>query len=286
MSLVHSLLRAGMERFYLYMTLPSDSLKRRFSCYIAGIFNVLFALPSLVGYTIARLYDACCRFVAGKCLVNYMGFYVRSRDCEGLLVFHPSYEHRVTTVLASFLRRGSVFVDVGAHVGRYALLASKRVGSEGVVVALEPVTENYMVLVENVGRIGVDNVIALPIAAWSKITLLEFIVPPGRSGATAGGLRHFSGLQLRGYRVRVKAVDLDTLLLRMLKLPRVDVMKIDVEGAEVEVLEGAGEVVERHRPVIVVEVRPQTRLKVEKLLKLYGYRTAMIDQSNLLAYRS
>ena len=283
MSQILNLLRTGMECLCLYMTLPSDSLKNKFFCHIAGIFNVLFALPSLVSYTIARIYDACCRILASKCLVNYIGFYVRSCDCEGLLVFHPSYEHRVTATLTRLLRRGGVFIDVGAHIGRYTLLASKRVGSEG-VVALEPIPENYKVLIENIKRSRVNNVIALLIAAWNISTILEFVVPPGRSAATAKELHHFSGLQLRGYKIRVKAVDLDTLLLRMLKLSRVDVMKIDVKGAEIEVLKGAREVMERYRPKMVVEVRSQTRTKVKKLLKLYGCRITVIDESNILAY--
>jgi len=198
-------------------------------------------------------------------------------------VFHPKYEPLVTAVLSRLLSKGDVFVDVGAHVGRYTLLASRKVGPRGIVVAIEPVPENYFALIENIRRNKINNIVALPIAAWSTTTTLEFIVPPGRSEATAKERHHFSGLQLRGYKIQVKAVDLDTLLLKVLKLSKVDAMKIDVEGAEIEVLEGAREVLKRFRPKLVIEVRPNTYPRIRGILEYLGYDIVMIDESTILA---
>ena len=82
-----------------------------------------------------------------------------------LLVFHPEYEPLVTAVLSRLLSGGDVFVDVGTHVGRYMLLASRRVNPEDIVVAIEPISENYLALIENIRRNKVNNVDALPIAA-------------------------------------------------------------------------------------------------------------------------
>jgi len=69
-------------------------------------------------------------------------------------VLHPLYEVELATALSRMLCRGCVFIDVGAHVGRYALLASRLVGAEGLVVAVEPVPENYAVLLDNIMRSG------------------------------------------------------------------------------------------------------------------------------------
>lgn len=66
------------------------------------------------------------------------------------------------------LRKGDVFIDVGAHIGKYTILVAKIVGKEGLVIAIEPNPENYETLLENIKLNNLKNVIAVNIAAWNK----------------------------------------------------------------------------------------------------------------------
>lgn len=200
---------------------------------------------------------------------------MRAVDC--------GYENRLTRLLLKLLRPGDVFIDVGSHQGRYTLLASKKIGVNGLIIALEPVPETFQVLMENIKVNRLNNVIALPLAAWNTYTVVDFIVPPGRSGATAKSLKHFSGLPIRGYKIRVIAMDLDTLILKILKLKRADVIKIDAEGYEVEILEGLSQVLRIHRPILIIEVRNRTAHRVLNLLKDHKYKVKQIDRDTLIA---
>jgi FkbM family methyltransferase len=244
-------------------------------CLLGLLMNLLLSLPSIVSMRVAKLYDNICRRVAGMCVLSYEGFSVRSCDCEGIAVFSSIFEEEIAKILASSLGRGSVFIDIGAHVGRYSLLGSKLVGSEGFVIALEPVPETYASLRENLRSNGVANVVALPLAAWSSNNVLEILVPPGRSGSSAMVTRHFTGLGLRGRRISVKAVALDNLV-KDLRISRVDLIKIDAEGAELEILRGSLDIIRKYRPAIVAEVLRENLAQVLSLLRGFGYRAVLL----------
>jgi FkbM family methyltransferase len=154
-------------------------------------------------------------------------------------------------------------------------LGSKLVGSEGFVIALEPVPETYASLRENLRSNGVANVVALPLAAWSSNNVLEILVPPGRSGSSAMVTRHFTGLGLRGRRISVKAVALDNLV-KDLRISRVDLIKIDAEGAELEILRGSLDIIRKYRPAIVAEVLRENLAQVLSLLRGFGYRAVLL----------
>ncbi len=227
------LLSTATKRLSLYLTLPSR-IRDKILIFFSGFLNISLTIPSLVNKDIYRVYDFLCRVASSRVYIEFENFMVRSCDCEGMLVFHPNYEYTLTITLLRLLKRGSIFVDIGAHLGRYTILASKIVGPQGLVIALEPIPETYKVLKDNVKKNNLNNIIVLPLAAWNVNTTLEFTVPPGRSGSTAKSLKHVSGIQLRGRKVRVKATTLDMLILEKLNLKRVDVIKIDVEGARLK----------------------------------------------------
>lgn len=276
-------LLAGLERLKLYTTLPSLTAPGKFYCMLAGIMNIALTLPSLVFTPVADFYDASCRSIANRCRVALYGLPARSYDCEGILALHPRYEEKLTLILLKLLRPGSVFIDVGAHIGRYTLLASKLVGPQGLVIALEPVPENFATLHSNIKENNINNVIALPLACGKTNRPIEILVPPGRSGATSKNLPHFTGLPLKGKTRRVTAVKLDTLLLDILRLKKVDVIKIDVEGAEIEVLEGAIDTLRKFKPKLIIEIRQTTRPIVTHILESISYTLYKLDNTNILA---
>jgi FkbM family methyltransferase len=149
----------------------------------------------------------------------------------------------VTRFFERFLRPGMTFVDVGANIGVYALLAARSVGATGRVLAIEALPRLQTVLIDNFGMNGfLDRVQVLPFAAADKPGELEFF-EFARYDANSTAVARVAELQQQRFldtprRLVVQSKTLSTLL-REAEVNRADLIKIDVEGFEWEVLQGA-----------------------------------------------
>lgn len=174
------------------------------------------------------------------------------------------------------LPRDGVFVDVGANAGLHTLAVAAHVAEGGAVVAFEPHPINHCLLVHNLEQNRLRHVVAENLGlAESAATMI----------GTASGVGGNWSLASRGdYRFEVHLVRLDDYL-RNHPLPRLDMMKIDVEGAEVGVLRGARQTIERFHPLIVFEVCPSWLAKMQTSvaelfteLTDHGYRIHPLPQ--------
>jgi FkbM family methyltransferase len=141
-----------------------------------------------------------------------------------------------------FLKNGMVAVDVGANVGAFSLLASRLVGRDGKVLALEPVPENYRCLCRTLGLNRLANVAPFELAIGDTRGSLRLSLsdnPGGHSAVLDRGDQH----------IEVPMATLDEVCAEQ-ELERLDFLKIDVEGFEPEVVRGARESLARFRPVI------------------------------------
>jgi FkbM family methyltransferase len=163
---------------------------------------------------------------------------------------HATWEADVIRLLERTLQPGDVFVDVGANIGFHSVIGSRLVGPGGRVFALEPLPWTVDVLRANVWRHRGGNITVVPAAASDAVGTATLTIPrEGRSGA---GL-DLGQLPGASETVEVVTTTLDDLLG---ELP-VSVLKIDVEGAELRVLAGAANVLERSPAIVlVVEFRP------------------------------
>lgn len=165
------------------------------------------------------------------------------------------------------IRAGAVFVDAGANIGAYSVPASRQVGPGGRVVAFEAHPVTYAYLARNVAQNGLGNVVALNNALGSKSGWVEMDYQrsnPGESHVAAGH---------KPTAPRVELVTLDDTLAR-LGIARIDYLKIDVEGYELEVLRGARGIIDRSPGIVV-----QTEL-IDRHLRRYG--TAVTDVAAFL----
>jgi FkbM family methyltransferase len=118
-------------------------------------------------------------------------------------------------------KKGWTVVDAGAFIGWYTLIASKRVGVEGKVVAIEPEPRNFSILLKNIRDNGLRNVIPLNLALSDKDGYELLSINPSPAG--------HSIVSSSSQRILVKARKIDTLLTE-LNIERVDLFKIDEEG--------------------------------------------------------
>lgn len=168
------------------------------------------------------------------------------------------YEPPVTRVVQQHLRPGGIVVDVGANWGYFSLLAAPTVGDTGSVFALEPDPRQFEALSRNISGNGFHQVTALPAAASASEGRLSLVgYDEGQANRGVSRVADLSNPSTaasaeRRFDVRATSVDLLTSA-----FPRVDVVKIDVEGAEDEVLEGMrdGLAARRYR-ALVLELHP------------------------------
>ena len=189
-------------------------------------------------------------------------------DYEYFAIVQPYFESWIWNYLKP--KKGDVFVDVGAHIGKYTCLVAK-IASK--VIALEPHPVNYHYLVKNIRANHLDNVIALNVAAWKENSELKLY-----SGSTSG--RHSVKYARDGEHITVKARRIDDIL-EELNIDRVDWVKIDVEGAEYEVLQGMERTLRRCRCKLILECRRENLGKVISFLRNLGYRTKIIKGSGI-----
>ena len=162
-----------------------------------------------------------------------------------------------TKYFCNFLREGDVVVDAGAHHGLYSLLSSRYVGERGRVFAFEPLPSNYRTLIKNIAMNGADNVEAFNLAVAHKRGRARFN-------------KYNDGMMSDYGRMEVDVVALTDVI-----ETHIDVLKVDVEGAEYEVLLGAQPLLSESTRIFC-EVHPDR-------LEYFGRNTS--DLIRLLAAR-
>ncbi|HZB16584.1 MAG TPA: FkbM family methyltransferase [Nitrososphaeraceae archaeon] len=175
-------------------------------------------------------------------------------------------------------KEGDIVIDIGAHIGLYTIISSKRLGANGKVVAIEADPSNFEMLKSNIKLNQLTNVIPLNYAVYSKETKLKLYLPSGgESGFTKYNTIMPNWINTQEKFVEVNANTLDYLLqLNEIRQEEVNWIKIDVEGAEFEVLKGATNVLSKSKDVaILMELHGPPHIyrpKVEELVNLYNFK--------------
>jgi FkbM family methyltransferase len=189
----------------------------------------------------------------------------------GLRFLRPDIGKADTPLLrlaAEVVRRGDVVWDIGANMGLFSFAAAAAAGRSGSVLAVEPDAVLVRLLRRSAAcNTGVAGVQVLPAAVADELAVARFHVA-NRNRATSH-LDGFGTTQTGGIRATelVLTVTLDWLATNF---PVPDVIKIDVEGAEMKVLAGAARVLAR-RPAIICEVAGCNSAAVARHLAPYGY---------------
>ena len=192
------------------------------------------------------------------------------------------YEPNEFLWLSRVLKPGSTFVDVGANLGIYTLFAAHRVSASGRVISIEPSTREMEALRGNVELNSIKNVSLVNVAVSDHDGGVELLIASARHAGhnTVGAFGYDTQLEKRE---KVRVARLDDIL-ESASVKRVDVIKMDIEGAELAALRGATATLERSRPTLVLELSdraliPQQASSAEVLafLKSHGYETYAVD---------
>ncbi|HEY7328465.1 MAG TPA: FkbM family methyltransferase [Gemmataceae bacterium] len=173
--------------------------------------------------------------------------------------------------LHHLLRPGMSFYDIGANVGFFTILAAKLVGPTGRVVAFEPVNANAHWLEHNLKLNGFHHVFIRQMALGNQDGEAAFRVS---AESTWGKLAYTGPVNQETAVIQVPIRSLDKLHANG-ELPRPDLLKIDVEGAEVDVLRGSAETLRAVRPLLLIELHG-TNADVADLLSGLQYRVQVL----------
>ncbi len=174
-------------------------------------------------------------------------------------------------------KEGDVVVDIGAHMGRYTIIGSKRVGTNGKVVAIEANPSNFEMLNRNIKLNQLTNIISLNNAVYSKETKIKLYLPGEELGHTTYNTVMSDRAKNEDKFVEVSANTLDYLL-QLKGIMDVNWIKIDVEGAEFEVLKGATNVISKSKDIaLLIEIHNLsggTNLyrPIIEFLRLYNFK--------------
>lgn len=163
------------------------------------------------------------------------------------IILTGEFEPHSSRAVRQLVKKGAVVLDVGANIGYYSVLFSHLVGQSGQVICFEPTSYYREVLLDNlkVNEIRNCTVQAVGLSDQSQSTEIK----RGRHSASLHWVESVSPVATE----QIELITLDDFL-KDVALERLDLIKIDVDGHETKVLQGAWQTIERFRPVIILEI--------------------------------
>ena len=195
---------------------------------------------------------------------------------------YGTWEPKVIGAVTDTVKAGMTVIDIGAHIGYYALLFAKCVGPHGRIFAFEPLPCNFALLQKNVLLNDLQNVYAVDQAVFSSTREIEITVPDDQPNPGNGSMHNEIGKK----HYTVKAISLDDYCEKLALRP--DILKMDVEGAEYEVLIGAKKTIHRCQPSLFIELHHFDgnlgANPVPELLTSWGYQIQWLERWQLTSY--
>jgi FkbM family methyltransferase len=189
-----------------------------------------------------------------ECLGLRMLVHTHDEGVARQLMIKGIYEELETEFFLAWLKPGMGVLDLGANFGYFTLIASKVVGPTGRVFAFEPEPGNRALLEKNIAFNGFSQARALPFAVSDKAGSLRLFVDSanlGNPSIAQGNVPSKAGF------VDVRTISVDEFFSTEGDVPpRIDLVKMDVQGAEALVIRGATELLARDRPLLLIELWP------------------------------
>jgi FkbM family methyltransferase len=202
------------------------------------------------------------------------------------IYFFGAYEAETVSWFRSVIRPGMTVLDIGAHVGQYSLIAASDVGPTGRVHSFEPNPVSHGRLRANLEMNGFRNVTPHQLAVSDSAGEVTLYVPRHDNLGEASLQPCQEGMQ----EVKVRCVTIDEWAetADLGTAPRIDLVKIDVQGLEAKVLQGARHTLTRFKPLVICEFEERwlrgmgtSSVELKKMLGDMGYRVNRITPGGL-----
>src|SRR3989344_2250852 len=234
--------------------------------------GILSILPKRIGNRIKAVHAS--RFYSGLGVkihvekdyfiynMNEISFKSYFTDIDDIGLIHPDSDYGYMKRYK--IKEGDIVVDAGAYLGLFTLYAAICAGPTGRVVSFEPDPENYRKLVMNIKLNGLTNVTIINKGLYSREGTLKF-------NSTASGMSSIDG----NGNADVNMTTLDKELL-VLGIKKIDFLKMDIEGAEIEALRGCSRTLKSSRSSLAIATYhivdgDNTSFRVERTLRSFGY---------------
>lgn len=193
-------------------------------------------------------------------------------------VYSSDYEPEKTDFIKQHCVEGDVVVDIGAHIGIFTNFLAEQVGASGKVYSFEPAPLTYKILQHTIDYNNLKgNVEAYQVAVSDKEDELTFYIYDNSKISSGNSFSDHNTAGQNPIPITVKTVSLDDFF-KNKQAANISFIKIDAEGAELEILKGAEKTIKAHKPFITLEVHPKVFTPVDKVMNelyeliiAYGY---------------
>ncbi len=188
--------------------------------------------------------------------------------------YFGAYEFEELSFLKRYLNKESIVFDIGANTGHHSLFFSAHSKQ---VYSFEPFDKMFHILENRVRDNNIENIKSLNFGIGESNHALDFFAPEGKNSGIGSFIRSEVGKNIGKLEIR-KGDD----VVRDLSIPKVDFIKIDVEGMEISVLRGLLHTIHVYKPVMFIEMSSESQkiLHEELKTKLEGYTFHIMDANN------
>lgn len=181
------------------------------------------------------------------------GFLLRKDEyIRGGQILNGEYEPTVQAYFKEYIKEGDVAMDIGANMGAHTLYLSKLVGNPGFVYSFEPFEKPRTYLEEIIKLNQCRNVIVSPLAIWDSASQIYLHKQINGILSWVSDSPKLGDCTFRVNVSRINTVTLDEFVYNE-AIPRVDFIKMDIDGAEKKAIFGMKVILEKYRPVIIIE---------------------------------
>lgn len=206
------------------------------------------------------------------------------------IFFFGYYDERGIRFIKSQLKSGDTFIDVGGNIGAYSLIAANIVGEKGQVTAFEPVTQVRNRLMENRSLNQLHQLNIEPFAVFNEKTELVLHVSSQENFGMSSIHAHDED---SGITETVKAIRLDDYVIEN-NTNQIDLIKMDIEGAELFALNGMKTTLMKFKPIVLIEISSEvldgTNIRADKIFSFFeelGYTPFCVgEDGRIMNYNS
>lgn len=247
---------------------------------IAKLFRLLFSISFLKKHFFAvykhiikplNLFNG----VTQTCTINSIKFNLHLDDwIQQNLYFLGEYEKVELEFLKKSIHKNSTFIDIGANIGIYSLTASKIIDDYGKIISFEPYSKNYNSLVSNIELNKFKNIITerLAIANKNEQINLYYDEKEKNLGMVSMNERENSLKEI------VQSTTLDTYVIKN-NIHKIDFIKIDIEGNELNALQGMKNILANQKPILLLEILTKKDLNIIiSFLNKYKYKKYYLSE--------